>query len=220
MAIENLLPLPLGTHDGSTIAGFKVLVAEGPTVKAYYSSGDTGTVRILNADGTTNPTQIDQAYWKYSEIVRPGDTSSVRTWRFAWPNTVNAASFKLWVFGPVPGEPSIPDEAPQGFTISADSVDVLYARARQVYEGPNYAGPFPPDVVLVSFRSGATVQEKQVALDLAGGSVIGGLGGIYYVHIPVSNPSTDQELATIIEKLEKLPQVEWASPDVTGNVGH
>ncbi len=112
-----------------------------------------------------------------------------------------------------PGEPTIPATPPDGFLISDDSVAALYAKGRQIYVHPRVAGPYPPDVVLITFRPTATQDEKQAALDIVGGCVIGGGWGAYYVLVPLDD-SAQGAVWTAIDRLVMLPQVLRADPDV------
>lgn len=116
-----------------------------------------------------------------------------------------------------PGEPTIPTTPPDGFLISDDSVVALYAKGRQIYVHPRVAGPYPPDVVLITFHPSATQDEKQAALDLVCGRVIGGGWGAYYVLVPLDD-SAQGAVWTAIDQLVVLPQVLHADPDVMASL--
>jgi hypothetical protein len=64
--VQNLLGQPMGTLDGTTAVGTKVAVTYGPV-----ASAGTGTVSIINADGTGNFTAPNQPYFDYPGIVAP-----------------------------------------------------------------------------------------------------------------------------------------------------
>jgi hypothetical protein len=70
-------------------------------------------------------------------------------------------------------------------------------------------------VVLLQFRPTATLAEKQAALDMVRGSVIGGgWGSFYYVRVP-NDDNPDGGAQTAIDRLVTLPQVQRAMPDIT-----
>jgi len=74
-------------------------------------------------------------------------------------------------------------------------------------------------VITVTFAEGATQQQRQAAVDLVNGCVVGGYGysrrfeGDYYVRIPNATPST---LAEAIMRLDSLPQVDDAKYTLAG----
>ena len=102
--------------------------------------------------------------------------------------------------GPVPIELAI--------EISADS---------NLVPIPGVSGRFPRNVVWIQFQYDASQAARQEAIDLIGGSVVGGIpmnaGGIYVVMI--EHDGTGQAVAEAIEALDTLPQVRWASPDLS-----
>lgn len=202
MVIQNMLNEPLGTQDGVTITGFKVLVADGPVVTAYYNAGDTGTVRVINADGYGNYTNANQPYWHSSEIVQPGDSSSVRTWKFAYPRTVKTASFKLWVFAMTPSDTPVPATAPD-HTPAGFGDPQFSSRCRGIMTDTCLR-----NVVVVDFKAGSTREERQAAFDRIGGTVVGGNSIGYYAQ--VADDSTLLVLKTAIATLRTLPQVRYA----------
>lgn len=101
--IRNLTNQPMGTSDGSTVAGLKAFIATGPTV----TSG-TGTVTVDNADGVAAFTAANQPYFLYSEILDVfSGTSSSKAWRFAVQPTVNTFTFTVLVQTTLPAEVGI-----------------------------------------------------------------------------------------------------------------
>lgn len=81
---QNLSGKPLGTTDGTTVTGSKLLLETIKSVR-YKVVGDTGTVSWLNPDWQADYLRADQEYILYNQILQPGDTSAARTWR--WPRT-------------------------------------------------------------------------------------------------------------------------------------
>src|SRR5689334_677023 len=99
MTVQNMLPQPLATLNGSTPSGFglKVGLAVGPTV----TSG-TGIVSVLG-DGTAFFTAPGQPYYEFGSllgpdgILSPAETSGPKNWTFVIPPTVNTFTFALLV---------------------------------------------------------------------------------------------------------------------------
>lgn len=96
--LENLLPQAIGTTDGVTPApeGVRVFFHSGPT-----ATGGTGSASVANADGTGSFTTSGQPYFQWSEIVQPGDTSSVKPWQLSIPATVTTFVFSVAISAPV-----------------------------------------------------------------------------------------------------------------------
>ena len=81
VTVQNLTVEPMGTPDGSTVTGVKVFFHSGPTV----TSG-TGTVTVVNADGTGAFTGTNQPYFFYDQILPTAQVSAAKTWRWAVPS--------------------------------------------------------------------------------------------------------------------------------------
>ncbi len=95
--LQNLLPQPMGTTDGTTLdpAGERIFFSSGPTV----TSG-TGSVAVI-PDGFATFTAGGQAYYQFSEILEQNETSAVDTWTFIMPPTVGTFEFVVFVSAPV-----------------------------------------------------------------------------------------------------------------------
>ena len=98
-----------------------------------------------------------------------------------------------------------------------DSIwDAVHAPKNMEQSAPEWATPFPRNIVLVGFRDHATHQQKQEAIDAINGVVVGGIpiskGGAYYVRIP--DDGTSRPLFRAIKKLRSFPQVELATPEL------
>jgi len=227
LALDNGLSTVIGTRDGGSVLGFQLFLAENPTVTEILSLADrtapnaatgfsppdrAGTVRILNPDGRQGLLNADQPYFSYAGVVPAGQTSSYRTWRFHVPGTVAAFSFTVQLFAATPGEVPIPAEPPVGFLISDDSLEALYADRRLIFGHERMAGPYPPDLVMVTFVRGASQPERQAAIDLVRGSLIGGAWDAYYILVPPDG--TPDPVWQAVDVLSSLPQVHLATPDV------
>ncbi|HEX8391418.1 MAG TPA: S8 family serine peptidase, partial [Longimicrobium sp.] len=78
---------------------------------------------------------------------------------------------------------------------------------------PRMSGPYPRNIVELYFHPSATLEDRQSAVDMVNGRVIGGGGGggFYYVLVPTT---TGDALWAVIDSLSALPHVRLASPDI------
>jgi hypothetical protein len=206
--VENLLAEPIGTPDGTTKSGIKVVYHSGPTPTSYYSPGDTATIRVANADGTVNFTRKDQPLHLYDTILAPGDTSAPLNWKMEIPRSVESFEFAVFVFTAVPGEPRVPAVPP-------DSVpEWVYAESNMTNNNsPHMSGRFPRNVLWVIFDRSATQEEKQAAIDFAGVEVAGGDPILRAYLVRVQDDGTTYPLFEAREKLRSLPQVRFMFVD-------
>lgn len=107
---------------------------------------------------------------------------------------------------------TVPERPPRGWLISEDSVATLYSVANTVFDHPRMPGPYPRALVLVGFQPAATRMERQAAIDLVRGRVVGGMGLDYVVLI--ADDGTAGPLWAAVDALGTLPQVHHASPEV------
>lgn len=93
----------------------------------------------------------------------------------------------------------------------------IYADSNLVHSSQQMAGPYPKDVAWVWFDYGTSVAERDSALATVDGQVIGSLtigqGGYYYVQ--VADDGTEGPLFEAIADLKTLPQVRFATPDLS-----
>lgn len=102
----------------------------------------------------------------------------------------------------VPAVP--PDSLP-----SSALADSIHSPENQVSD-PRLGSRVPSNIAFVAFRAEATQQERQEAIDLIDGRVIGGLLDWYIVKI--ATDGTAESLVEAIEALKGLPQVRLAGP--------
>lgn len=94
VTITNLMNEAIGTPDG-TIAdpnGIRVFFHSGPT-----ATDGSGSISVLNADGTSTFTAADQPYFQYDQILAHNQTSNTKTWELLVPATVNTFSFRVFL---------------------------------------------------------------------------------------------------------------------------
>jgi hypothetical protein len=127
VTVENLTGQVLGTTNGASpsLDGIRVFFASGPTV-----TGGTGTVTVANADGEAVFTGAGQPYFRYVQILMPGDTSAAREWRFAVSPTVTTFVFSVYVSAPVPRETGWIAVQPMGPTLQVGDTMHLSATVR------------------------------------------------------------------------------------------
>lgn len=206
-SVRNLLREPLGTLDGKRALGVYAAI---PGVRV--TSG-TGGASVANADGDRMPSHARQPYFRWAGILAPDQESPVKTWRFSVPNTASSVTFDIVIAADFPAQLHVgatpPDSEPKwlhGDVSRADSANLVD----------------PHDVVTLCFTESATAKERQLAVALAGGIIIGGApvdggDGCYYMKAP--NDGSPNPLGAAITRLQSLPQVEVAGLTAFGSPG-
>lgn len=104
--------------------------------------------------------------------------------------------------------PSVPPTAPN------DIPRGLYQDIR--HGSACVSGPMVRATVVVIFREGTTQREKQAAIDLVRGEVVGGIRGVAglegYYYVRVEDDPEGWILCRAVSRLDGLPQVALASP--------
>lgn len=120
VTVQNLLGQAIGTADGTTLdpTGVQVVFHTGPT------GVPSGTVTLLDEDGTGDFLGSDEKYYQYDEIVQPSDVSEPKTWRFGMPDDQTGATFRVYIRTAVPHPGGYVDVTPP-----ADSIDVAETTA-------------------------------------------------------------------------------------------
>jgi hypothetical protein len=93
--IRNDLGQSIGTNNGinaDTIYAF---------LTSIQTTGGSGTVTAANADGTFNFTAPNQPFWKWRQIVEPGDNTATSTWTFNVPSTVTSWTYTVNLSAPI-----------------------------------------------------------------------------------------------------------------------
>ncbi len=103
---------------------------------------------------------------------------------------------------------------PQSSIVSAEAPDTLpawvYADSIIVSNSPYSSGPYLRDIIVVTFRPSAGQGERQAAIDMIGGVVVGGTRnpgaeGDYYVKVATAN--SGKKLLETAKRLNALSQV-------------
>lgn len=213
VTLQNLLAEPIGTSDGTTPVGSKVFFDQGPNVTSYLASGDTGSIRVSNADGTLRFTAAAQPYFQYPGILATNAITDAKHWELMLPPTVNTFSFVLKVFTVRPSEPAFPGTVP-------DSVPAWIEAPENLMSGRSeLTGTFARNIALVLFDPAATSDERRAALNEVNGAVVGGVpldssgDGMYFVSLTKADSITAAGLVNALSVLQGLPQVMGAFPD-------
>jgi hypothetical protein len=105
VTVQNLIPQPLGTTDGTSLdaAGVRVFFHEGPAV-----TGGAGTASVV-PDGFGTFTAAGQPYYQYNEVLSQGETSAPKGWTLIVTPTVTTFDFKMYVAAAV--------EYPDGYVL-------------------------------------------------------------------------------------------------------
>jgi subtilisin family serine protease len=220
---------PVGTADGQTVSGLKVFIESGPFVALYRDSADQsdpwfrnqttgasglGPASLLNPDGRASFTGADQPYMEYLEILHPGDWSAKKEWRFKVPPEALLIGFRAKVFTSTMSEQQVPAQAPD--TIP----EGFYDAPNVILDSPYFtiSRRAVKDIVAIRFEATATRDERQAAVDLIGGTVVGGhrpspiMEGSYFVLI--SDDGTGMLINAAIDTLSSLPTVATAQPEL------
>jgi hypothetical protein len=129
--VQNLMTQPIGTQNGTTIAGggVDVFFTSGPFINC-----GTGTVSVDSAlTGTF--TASGQQYYQYNQIIKPDSVSATHKWQFLLGPSVCGFQFYVEVSGDMPAEGSVLRWTPvhQGVTgnqltaVWQDSTDDVFA---------------------------------------------------------------------------------------------
>lgn len=140
VTVQNLIPQPMGTTNGSTPdgSGVRVIFHSGPTV-----TGGAGSVTVGNASGTGTFTAAGQPYFAYTGAELGGDgilsqseTSSAKNWQLNVTGSVTTFSFLLYVVAEVPFPNGYIDVSPAADTMTAGGAQALTATVRSAVGNP------------------------------------------------------------------------------------
>lgn len=196
--VHNLLQQPIGTPNGTTVTGSKVFVTN------IYATQGSGTVSIIRADGVGNVTAPNQPYFRYDQIVGAGGNSNTKVWKVSVPNTVTAVNMDILVTTDFPAEQTVT-------LLPPDTIPVwVHSDTNVSADGPR----FTKRIVKVAFRPTATLADRQLAVALVNGVVVGGRHnpdgsfGVYYVK--VADDGSGSGILAAATTLTALPQVQYA----------
>jgi hypothetical protein len=91
--VQNLIPQPLGTTNGTTAdpGGVRVFFSSGP------ASTSGGTVTVANPDGTATFTAAEQPYFQYAGLLAQDSVSAAKRWKLRFSPEVTSFTFTVYV---------------------------------------------------------------------------------------------------------------------------
>jgi len=199
--VQNLLKQSIGTLNGTTVTGVKVFITD------FHATAGTGTVSVANADGTGNFTAPNQPYFNYNQIVAPAGYTSNKLWKFNVPNTVTAVSMSILISTDFPAEQTVTSTPPTAIPDWVQADTNLGGPTAGSVVGVKYF----KRVIRVFFKPSATLADRQLAVALVNGVVVGGwraldgTGGFYVVQVP--DDGTGNGVMSASAALQSLPQV-------------
>lgn len=145
-------------------------------------------------------------YTTFPERLKPGEGTQRRLIKVKLKPGIT--SFDLILHADAQEIPPVPAVAPDTVPRWA------YGPDNAEWNSAKIPGVYMKDLLLVLFRKGVAQADRQAAIDLVGGEVIGGervlrYDGLYFVALP--SDSTGARLLHARDALEALPQVEAAS---------
>jgi hypothetical protein len=135
VTVQNLIPQPMGTTDGTTPAGtgVRIFFSSGPTA-TLGSVGATDSIAVTGQDGSATFTGAAQRYYEYAGGLLGGDgilsqneTSAAKTWHVHVPPTVLTFSFVVYVSAEVPFPNGFVGVTPPADTVTAGGSQALTA---------------------------------------------------------------------------------------------
>ena len=208
--VKNLLAQSIGTSDGVSVDGVEISVADLQVTKG------NGLVTIADADADDVGAIDGPSLLHSSETVAPGALSTKMRFKLNVPITVEEVSFDIAVsayFPAVRNAKSSPPTTVESW-VEADT---------------NVSGPtdsvhvsFVKRVLALRFHFGTLLVDRQLAIALVDGHVVGGRrdgpygpegiaavsDGLYYLQVPDDGSGAQLVRASI--RLSKLPQVQMA----------
>jgi hypothetical protein len=150
-------------------------------------------------------------------VVAPGAMSGPRMIGVTVPRAVTA--FRITLYGVGTNIFTVPAAAPD--QVPLEEVEDSREPGNIVINDPRFPGRVVRNKLWLLFRDSASAEQRQAAVDLVQGVVIGGRefgpNPYYYLRIPANPDSGAGPLAAIIRTLAGLPQVQHVMADaVTG----
>lgn len=98
VTLQNLLPQPMATTDGTVLhpEGARVFFHQEPV-----ATSGIGTITV-RGDSIGTFTSTNQPYYQYDEILEPGEVSAAKQWTLEVPAEVDTFAFLLYVSTEVP----------------------------------------------------------------------------------------------------------------------
>ena len=230
--------IAIGFRSGTTLADKQLAVAYvGGTVVAgvQADSGEGVYLASIESDGSTSA--LEDAMNRLSSLPQvefatetaraaaPGSSKPIplphppsstpayapsKPWKFNVPNTMTAVSMRVITSADFPAEQGVTPNPPSSLPAWVHSEANTSGRAGTAA----IPGRFTKQILLVYFRSTATLADRQLAIAYVNGTVVGGKlyadGTSGYYAVQVADDGSGSGLLTARARLRSLPQVEAA----------
>ena len=200
--VQNLLKQSMGTLNDARITGVKVMVTD------FHATSGTGTVSVANADGIGTFTAPNQPYFIYNQIVAPNGYTENKQWKFNAPSTVTTVGMSILIATDFPAEQNVTPVPPK--TIP----DWVHSDTNFASPSAGFSGSFTKHIVKVRFRPWATLTDRQLAIALVNGTVVGGQlwpdGTSGYYLVKVADDGIGTGILEAAKTLTSLPQIQSA----------
>jgi hypothetical protein len=201
-SVQNLLRQPIGTLDGTTATGATIFVT------GVYATEGRGAVSVIHPDGAGNLTGPSQPYFNYSQILQAGASSKAKRWMVSVPNSVTVLRMEIRMTADFPAEQTVT-------LVPPDTVAAWVHADTNIASGTDStAGGFAKHIVKVRFRPTASLADRQLAIALVNGVIVGGWhtadGSLGFYYVKVADDGTGDGIAAAARVLTALPQVQSA----------
>jgi hypothetical protein len=199
VTLQNLMPQPLGTLDGTTpdSAGVRIFFDTEP----FALAGDaSATLTLLSPVQRTTIMRASQAFFAYDQIVGPNQTSDPVTWRIHMPPAVTSFRFFVYVQGEVPFPDGVIGVTPAADTMTVGGTVFFVPRVMNAVgdtlpnqivtwstSDPDIATVDPQGIVTAVAPGTAVITATQGSLTGSASMVVCpaiGVGGVYVASMP------------------------------------
>lgn len=220
------LPIAMQNHTQGAVRAPAWMLSWEDSLTVLAPSGLAGNQHIArylsltNADsvaGAAGSTLYAARIWKYDHhLSGAGQSSTLPANQTSQPRWIEVAvhpgvqTFRIVLHAQAsrPGA-VVPLTAPYGIP---EWVRDPWTHAPDKIERSSWiTGVILKNVILMTFELSATQEQRQAAIDLIGGEVIGGLSGAEYL-VKVADDGTSAPLRRALDRLNSLPQVGVAIP--------
>jgi hypothetical protein len=182
------------------------LIFAGAADSTVFTNGQQGVVTYIVTASIRNILESSPGDYVQGFMVRLAQESGPASVTFGSRESGNPPRLRLIVQRQTPQVPTVaPDTVPAG----------MFAQSNWRSGSPCMSGNMLRDVLVVRFKTGTAQAQKQAAIDLIDGEVIGGLPpvygeGAYYVRVEYDEAGAI--LCDAVATLKGLPQVGVAGP--------
>ena len=177
----------------------------GGTVVGGLPNSDGDGYYLVFVPDSGQGTQLNAAIAKLKRLSMVDDAGRQNRWTRADSE-----------FGQAPHQPSVPVPMVPPDSVPAALWAALHAPSN-IESGPEWGVPYARNLLMLMFKSAATQQQRQSAVDLISGTVIGGQrmgAGERWYYVTIRDDGTGRPLFAAISALKALPQVQIVGPEI------